>query len=268
MTSSYTNNPTANPQLRPPQQQGYFTNDYLYDGSGDLDEHNGRFCVTPQFPDGTYAYFYTVSVDQSQISTPVYPYLIGPSFYDNPISNNFLPTYNQDDSTIFTTDLVRNVSNYYLTNANSDYPYIDRVGESFKQEFRVTDIQTSSIENAIVFTAGKNYKIDDIIQIDNGNSGGGGASVSVSELGGKDIESVGVTETEINNVEFRIRSTEIEAICSQPHNIEDLEDVFISGVSTITAKAINGVKEARVKSKSTELLEDILDATNGSFHIY
>ena len=58
MTSSYTNNPTVNPQLRPPQQQGYFTNDYLYDGSGDLDEHNGRFCVTPQFPDGTYAYFY------------------------------------------------------------------------------------------------------------------------------------------------------------------------------------------------------------------
>ena len=260
MTSSYTNNPTVNPQLRPPQQQGYFTNDYLYDGSGDLDEHNGRFCVTPQFPDGTYAYFYTVSVDQSQISTPVYPYLVGPSFYDNPIANNFLPIYNQDDESIFNTDLVRNVSNYYLTNPNSDYPYIDRVGESFKQEFRVTDIQTSSIENAIVFTAGKNYKIDDIVQIDNGNSGGGGASVSVSELGGKDIESVGVTETEINNVEFRIRSTEIEAICSQPHNIEDLEDVFISGVSTITARAINGVKEARVKSKSTELLEDILDA--------
>ena len=260
MTSSYTNNPTFNPQLRPPQQQGYFTNDYLYDGSGDLDEHNGRFCVTPQFPDGTYAYFYTVSVDQSQVSTPVYPYLVGPSFYDNPISNNFLPTYNQDDSTIFTTDLVRNVSNYYLTNPNSDYPYIDRVSESFKQEFRVTDIQTSSIENAIVFTAGKNYKIDDIVQIDNGNSGGGGASVSVSELGGKEIESVGVTETEINNVEFRIRSTEIEAICSQPHDIEDLEDVFISGISTITARAINGVKEARVKSKSTELLEDILDA--------
>lgn len=39
---------------------GAFTQDYEYvEGLGDLDECNGRFTVTPQFPEGTYAYFLT-----------------------------------------------------------------------------------------------------------------------------------------------------------------------------------------------------------------
>ena len=39
---------------------GAFVADYEYDeGSGDLDECNGRFCVTPEYPEGTYAYFLT-----------------------------------------------------------------------------------------------------------------------------------------------------------------------------------------------------------------
>lgn len=39
---------------------GAFTRDYKFvTGSGTLDECNGRYCVTPEFPDGTYAYFLT-----------------------------------------------------------------------------------------------------------------------------------------------------------------------------------------------------------------
>lgn len=39
---------------------GAFVQDYEYvEGLGDLDECNGRFCVTPEFPEGTYAYFLT-----------------------------------------------------------------------------------------------------------------------------------------------------------------------------------------------------------------
>lgn len=61
---------------------GTFVEDYIYDESiGDLDEHNGRFCVTPDYPSGTYAYFLTVN-DTNTI--PQYPYLIGPSFYSTP----------------------------------------------------------------------------------------------------------------------------------------------------------------------------------------
>lgn len=41
---------------------GTFVQDYEYaEGVGDLDECNGRTCVTPEFPGGTYAYFLTES---------------------------------------------------------------------------------------------------------------------------------------------------------------------------------------------------------------
>jgi hypothetical protein len=46
----------------------------------DLDEYNGRWCVTPEFPNGTYAYF--VAINSS--GTPVFPYNIGRGYYGSP----------------------------------------------------------------------------------------------------------------------------------------------------------------------------------------
>lgn len=59
---------------------GYFREDYEYIAAVSpdvLDEHNGRWCVTPEYPAGTYCYFATV--DEKWNSA--YPYLIGPTFY-------------------------------------------------------------------------------------------------------------------------------------------------------------------------------------------
>lgn len=53
---------------------GMFVQDYYYDGTGDLDIFNGRNCVTPEYPQGTYAYFCTVD---STTGRGVYPYVIG-----------------------------------------------------------------------------------------------------------------------------------------------------------------------------------------------
>ena len=47
----------------------------------DLDEYNGRWCVTPEFPNGTYAYFVAISSN----GTPVFPYNIGRAFYGDPV---------------------------------------------------------------------------------------------------------------------------------------------------------------------------------------
>jgi len=46
----------------------------------DLDQFNGRFCVTPEFPGGTYAYF--VAIDSNGV--PVFPYNIGRAYYGSP----------------------------------------------------------------------------------------------------------------------------------------------------------------------------------------
>lgn len=61
---------------------GSFREDYEYIASTEpefLDEHNGRFCVTPEYPEGTYAYFATVNEDW----TSAYPYVVGPTFAGN-----------------------------------------------------------------------------------------------------------------------------------------------------------------------------------------
>jgi YHYH protein/Secretion system C-terminal sorting domain len=57
---------------------GAYLEDYEYvQGFGDLDEHNGRFSITPDYPNGTYAYFVTLD----DALDPVYPYIIGPNYY-------------------------------------------------------------------------------------------------------------------------------------------------------------------------------------------
>ena len=60
---------------------GYFREYYEYvtHPSEDdyLDEHNGRFCKTPEYPNGTYAYFCTVDENWNS----AYPYAVGPTFY-------------------------------------------------------------------------------------------------------------------------------------------------------------------------------------------
>jgi hypothetical protein len=60
---------------------GYFREDYEYinhaNESDYLDEHNGRFCKTPEYPEGIYAYFCTVDENWNS----AYPYAVGPTFY-------------------------------------------------------------------------------------------------------------------------------------------------------------------------------------------
>ncbi|MDB5282083.1 MAG: hypothetical protein JWO06_1158, partial [Bacteroidota bacterium] len=69
---------SAGPAVNGTYPIGSFIQDYIFvSGSGDLDVHNGRFCVTPEYPNGTYAYF--VTLDSTLY--PVYPFVIGPTYY-------------------------------------------------------------------------------------------------------------------------------------------------------------------------------------------
>ena len=73
---------TAGPNVSTTYPLGLFKEDYEFvsHASADyLDIHNGRFCVTPEYPLGTYAYFTTVDANHNS----AYPYVIGPTFYGN-----------------------------------------------------------------------------------------------------------------------------------------------------------------------------------------
>ena len=53
---------------------GAYLEDFEYvTGLGDLDENNGRFCKTQEYPNGIYCYFATIDENNK----PVYPYLLG-----------------------------------------------------------------------------------------------------------------------------------------------------------------------------------------------
>ena len=71
---------------------GHYLEDYDYLGDlgqtqgtdFDLDLYNGRTCVSPEFPDGTYAYFLSVETD----GTPKFPYIIGRYFNGSPTGDS------------------------------------------------------------------------------------------------------------------------------------------------------------------------------------
>jgi hypothetical protein len=72
---------TAGPDVSTTYPLGTFREDYEYiahAGQSDyLDEHNGRFCKTPEYPNGIYCYFSTVDASWNS----AYPYVVGPTFY-------------------------------------------------------------------------------------------------------------------------------------------------------------------------------------------
>ncbi|MBI3233478.1 MAG: YHYH protein [Bacteroidetes bacterium] len=75
---------TAGPAVDVTYPLGYFREDYQYNTTSTstpdlLDEHNGRFCITPEYPNGTYCYFATVDENWNS----AYPYVVGPTFYGN-----------------------------------------------------------------------------------------------------------------------------------------------------------------------------------------
>jgi len=225
LVSGYIDDVNTNFELRPPGfEVGYFIDDYKFIGTGDLDEYNGRFCVTPDFPNGTYAYFSTIIVNSSGggqntpsgISVPAYPYLIGDKFKDVPILDNFLPKFNQDLD-IFDTSLSRNISPYYLNNTNSRYELIDNVLDDYKQELRVESVDSDVITDAIVFSPGDNYQVDDLVLLDNSDTQGSSANVVVSRIIGKSISNFQISNDIIENVEFTIRSNNIICVTSSPH---------------------------------------------------
>ncbi len=92
---------------------GYFREDYEFITSSEpefLDEHNGRFCETPEYPDGTYAYFATVDENWNS----AYPYVVGPSFYG--VSENRKVTAINESTTVY--DGTTNLSEVEFDNLN------------------------------------------------------------------------------------------------------------------------------------------------------
>ena len=150
---------------------GYFKEDYEYVAHPTdptyLDEHNGRICVTPEYPAGIYCYFATVNANNSS----VYPYIIGPTFYGNKTGAKVttvptsLTTFLANENYILdkaTISIFPNPSNEYFTvqtdfvENDLDVYLINELGQIVKtskilQGSTFGIIETDTIYNGIYF---------------------------------------------------------------------------------------------------------------------
>ena len=182
---------------RPPTSlfpEGFFVEDFTYQSLGRddvLDKNNGRFCVTPDFPKGTYAYFATIndsSIDSSgpfaKYRRPSFPYLIGDGYASNPIEFNFLGTSNQNDFELNDGNWSRVINKYNLIEDDIKYDYI-YIPNKLSQRSTIRSIESGSINQIGITSSGNNYQIGDSLIFDNSETSGNVVSAKVSEILGK-----------------------------------------------------------------------------------
>lgn len=241
---------------------GFFIEDYQYysnDSSDVLDEYNGRFCITPEFPNGTYAYF--ASVDNNNL--PAFPYIIGNNYKSVPNSFNFSILANQSFDLI-SLGLVRNTTPYGLLDEGVSYSYLNN--QNYKLGYsKIKQVSRGFVENIEIISGGNNYKVNDRIIFDDQNTKGFGASAKVVEISGKSVNSISVAKTSTNNVELYPNNINqsFTAVFNDPHQFKNTDIVSISGLSTIFY-SITGLYQVGVTSISLALLDDVASpATTG-----
>ena len=240
---------------RPPTSSfaaGFFIEDYDFTNSGDLDINNGRYCKTPDFPNGTYAYFAGISTITSQ---PKYPYFIGDTYRSTPISDNF--SLSQSSFDFNNSNLTRNSLPYKLDDDNADYNFVIESYEINQQTSIIESVTNGNIDDFQIVSAGSNYKVEDSLNFDNSDTGGGGAAAKVMSVEGKEVDNVTVGITTYNDVVFvRGGNGAVSGFISTSHTLNTSDTIVISGVTTDIPN-LRGSHKIGVNSESTVLYKDV-----------
>jgi hypothetical protein len=227
---------------------GFFIEDYEFFGSGDLDEHNGRFCVTPEYPEGVYAYFTTISDGQvdsvgpfENYKSPVFPYFVGNTYKSKPERFNFSKSSNQSDININETNWIRNTTPYNITKSNSGYKFLDNPNNIREQISHVKSVTKGTISSVGILTGGQNYQINDSIVFNQSDLSSIRPTGKVSSIKGKSVTSVSVATSELTNLEFyKKNGSRYVGLSTSTNNFtdvdifrfsSDLENPQVSGVS-------------------------------------
>lgn len=186
MESGYSLKTTrTNGPVDAPYAMGTFIDDYEWTPTVDtgktrLDVNNGRFCVTPEYPNGVYAYFTTIDA----AGTPVFPYILGDNFYSLPVKSNY-----QSDVTQIA--IPKNAKRLFipgtLKNGKSEIAFVNSVSRGSVSGVTVEDSQPT-------FTIGSKVYVDD------SGTGGFGASGVVSSTFGKPVTSLESRETKASSL--------------------------------------------------------------------
>ena len=220
--------------------EGFFIEDYKFTNGGDLDSHNGRFCVTPDYPEGTYAYFTTFenTVDGSgpfrNYKRPKFPYVVGNSFFAKRNEFNYRTTSNQIDYDIESDKWFRNTFTYNTNEKYSGYEFLFNSNKIKEQTINITGTSLGSLSSVGVFTGGSDYQVNDRLTFESEEDGiETAARAKVSHVHGKKINTITAVTTEVSNVEFaKSNNNQFIGFATQPHNLKDKDIVSIDNLST------------------------------------
>lgn len=133
---------------------GYFREDYEYVAHpGDpsyLDAHNGRFCITPEYPQGIYCYFATVDANHNS----AYPYVVGPTYYGV-------------KSAVKVTSITESTTTFVLSTPDFNLSQLNiKLYPNPAQDFIAvqTDMQQYDLTLSLIDETGKLVKTSQIVQ--------------------------------------------------------------------------------------------------------
>ncbi len=245
---------TTNVYNRPASfPSGFFIEDYKFDDSGDLDVHNGRFCKTPDFQNGVYAYFVGVATDlTTNTLKSSFPYFIGDTYRNNLIKENLLLNQSFDFNN---SSLVRNTFPYKVNDPYADNDFLIESNEIVNQLSVIESTRKGSVDSLNILESGTDYKIGDLAVFDNTGTNGGGITASVSEIGGKEVERIDTTVLEYSNSVFVWKdSNTIIAQVEDYHDISANNNIVVSGLSTSISKLF-GIHKVGVTSTTSFLFK-------------
>ena len=239
-------NPKSNRPLVSNFPIGFFVEDYTHFETSDesvLDEYNGRFCITPEFPYGTYAYFALVD-DLGEESSgafsgyrkPIFPFFIGNKYKSRPNQFNYTNSSNQNNIDLNQTAWVRNTFPYNLDEDISNYPYLE-FPNNLDQTIDIKFASSGFIEKIDTIFGGLQYHVGDSLIFDNKGTGGYNASAEVERIFGSPTNSISVASTSIFNVEFYSNKNRGEFIlfAENPHGLKNNDPILISGFNTTSS---------------------------------
>lgn len=134
---------------------GLFREDYEFVAHTEtdyLDAHNGRFCKTPEYPNGIYCYFATVDANHNS----AYPYVVGPTFYGTKQASkvtSITETVTNYNPTNGIADINSNLQFSVFPNPTSDVVVVQS-----------SDLHTNNIDIELVDATGRVLQTETILQ--------------------------------------------------------------------------------------------------------
>ena len=223
----------------------FFVEDFTYKETTDesvLDENNGRFCVTPEYPNGAYVYFATLDSTAASdgifknFKKPKFPYLIGNQYNSKPNNFNFSRLSNQENFDLNESNAIRNTYPYSLNKDFSGYDYVREPYKFINQDTNIDFAKKGEVNSVGITSGGSNYQINDKVVFDPNVDSSFKASGKVSLISGVSLTDINTTNTKISDIEFyRESSNSFVGIASTAINLRDNTAVKIGGLTTTTS---------------------------------